>query len=73
MRTTPTYTRALDVLRSRVRFETAALRLPGRELVRHNDTPLIREATRVYVETWIVPLIDALQSGEMARVKEMLP
>lgn len=73
MRTTPTFTRACDVLRSRVRFETAALRLPGRELVKHNDTELIREATRVYVETWIVPLIDAIQSGDIARIKEMLP
>jgi hypothetical protein len=56
---------ACDKLLARVRYETAALRLP-----RHpsdepgaNDTALIREATRIYTETWIVPLINAIQSG----------
>jgi hypothetical protein len=74
MRTTSkTFSRACDILRSRVRFETAHLRLPSSQILAANDTPVIREATRLYVETWIVPLIDAMQDGEVADVKELLP
>lgn len=68
-----TYIRACDVLRSRVRFETARLRLPGRENMAADDTALIREATRLFVETWVVPLIDAMQSGTAQDIKDYLP
>ena len=68
-----TFQLACDTLRNRVRFEGAKMRLPGRQLMAADDTALIREATQLYVETWIVPLINAMQSGDIARVKEMLP
>lgn len=69
-----TFQRACDVLRSRVRYEPPAnLRLPGRETLRADDTALIREATRIYVETWVVPLINAMQSGDAADIKIWLP
>ena len=71
--TLPTFQRACDVLRSRVRFETARLRLPGRETMSADDTALIREATRLFTETWVVPLIDAMQSGTMNDIKDYLP
>jgi len=70
----PTFQRACDVLRARVRFEPPCnLRLPGRETLRADDTALIREATRIYVETWVVPLIDAMQSGGADDIKIWLP
>jgi hypothetical protein len=69
-----TFQRACDVLRSRVRFEPpASLRLPGRERLSQDDTALIREATRVYVEAWIVPLINSMQSGDASDIKIWLP
>ena len=68
-----TFQRACDVLRSRVRFETARLRLPGRQLMQTDDTALIREATRLFTETWVVPLIDAMQNGTSQDIKDMLP
>ena len=71
-----TFQRACDVLRSRVRFEPVYghihLRLPGRETVGANDTVLIQRATRLYVETWIIPIIDAMQKGSAADIKELL-
>jgi len=67
-----TFSRACDTLRSRVRFETAHLRFPSNHILATNDTPVIREATRLYVETWVVPLIDAMQRGDVQRIKDML-
>jgi len=64
-----TFQRACDVLRSRVRFETARLRFPSNHTMAQDDTPVIREATRLYVETWIVPLINAMQSGNAEDIK----
>ena len=73
MRTTgKTFQRACDVLRSRVRFETAHLRLPTSQLLSDNDTETIRKATRLYVESWIVPLINAMQNGKVRDLKELL-
>lgn len=70
----PTFQRACDVLRSRVRYEPPArLRLPGRETMSADDTALIREATRLYVETWIVPLINSMQTGSAEDIKIWLP
>ena len=74
MRTTgKTFQRACDVLRSRVRFETARLRLPHRQTLGADDTADIREATRLYIETWVIPLIDAMQTGKSQDIKDMLP
>ena len=74
MKTPATFIKACDVLRLRVRYQKGArLRLPSSQLLTADDTALIRTATRLYVETWIVPLIDAMQSGDITRIKEMLP
>ena len=47
---------------SRVRFEDAVLRLPGTD-ISNDDTDVIREATRLYTETWVVPLLEAVRAG----------
>jgi hypothetical protein len=61
--------KSCQIIRKRVRFKTARMPLPGNDTFQ-DDTPIIREATRLYVETWIVPLLDAIESGDMTLVKE---
>ena len=61
--------KACQIIRKRVRFKTASITLPGNPTFQ-NDTQAIREATRLYVESWIVPLLDAIESGDMSLVKE---
>lgn len=61
--------KACQVLRRRVRFDGASIALPTTPFP-GNDTPAIREATRLYVETWIVPLLDSIESGDMTRIKQ---
>jgi hypothetical protein len=58
--------KACQVLRRRVRFKRASLRLPTTPFP-GDDTPAIIEATKLYVETWIVPLLDSIESGDMTR------
>lgn len=60
--------KACQVLRKRVRYDGAGLRLaetpfPG------DDTARIAQATHLYVESWIVPLIDAIESGDFTVIK----
>lgn len=52
----------------RARFEGAYIRLPDTPLP-EADTAVIREATRVYVETWLVPLLEAVRDGDVETAK----
>lgn len=61
--------RACKILRKRVRFERASFRLSGERMSSEADTAVIREATRLYMETWVVPLIDAIERGDTAFMK----
>lgn len=61
--------RALQLLRSRVRFRCAGFTLPG--VPSEAATAAIREATSLYMETWVVPLIDALERGDIALLRLM--
>lgn len=60
--------KACQVLRLRVRYDGASLPLPGTPFP-GDDTHAIQEATRIYVETWIIPLLDAIESGDMTLIK----
>jgi len=62
-----TLQRACQVLRAKVRFANASIQLPGTP-IGQDDTAVIREATRLYVETWIVPLLDLIERGETAKL-----
>ena len=62
---------ACQMLLCRVRFQNAALRLPGTKFP-NDDTQIIREATRGYIETWIVPIIRAIQAGDMKLLDRLL-
>jgi hypothetical protein len=61
--------KACQVLRRRVRYDGASLRLPTTPFPGDN-TKAIRAATRLYVETWIVPLLDAIESGDMTVIRQ---
>ena len=50
------------VLRKRVRYLDADF---------GNNTQLIRRETAIYTESWIVPLLDALESGDLKRLTQM--
>ena len=60
--------KACQVLRRKVRFDGAKISLPNTPFM-SDDTAAIREATRLYVESWIVPLIDCIESGDMTLIK----
>jgi hypothetical protein len=62
---------ALKLLKERVQYKDAALRLPGSGLD-DDDTLQIQLATEVYVNTWIIPLLDAIESGDTYRIRELL-
>ena len=57
--------KACQVLRSRVRYKTARLGTMEADL-----TPEIREQTKLYVETWIVPIIDMIERGDTRALGE---
>ena len=62
---------ACRVLRARVRFENAGLRLPGNPFG-SDQTAEIRKATRIYVESWIVPLLDAIEEGNLGDITDQI-
>jgi len=62
---------ACQVLRRRVRYRDAGLRLQPAEFDR-DDTAAIREATRVYTETWIVPLLDAIELNDRSALAHLI-
>jgi len=59
--------KACQVIRKRVRFDGASIALPTTPFP-GDDTKAIREATRLYVESWIVPLLDSIECGDMTRI-----
>ncbi len=66
MMTKPSKTvqKACKYLKSKVRFETAGLILPGNDMNHsEKDTETIRQATKRYTETWVIPVIEAIEKG----------
>ncbi len=64
--------RACRILRARVRYANAGLYLPGNETIGKHDTVAIQHATRLYTESWIVPLLDAIETGDTASLGWLL-
>ena len=70
---TKTVKAACEYLRKKVRYESAGLRLPGNDNMNApEDTPAIRAATRIYVESWIIPVIDAIAAGDTKLIKRLI-
>ena len=70
MKVPKTVEQACGLLIKRVRFETAELTLPDAPL--GNDTLRIQEATGLYVESWIVPILKLIRDGDLARLRGWL-
>jgi hypothetical protein len=54
---------ACNLLIKRVRFETAGFNKPGEYFSPPEYTEEIREATRIYTESWVVPVLEAIRDG----------
>lgn len=77
--------RACDLLIRLVRFDTDRKDVDGSSLMAglylpegykakgfpEGDTLAIREATRIYVETWIVPILEAIRTGDTRLLQEL--
>lgn len=65
--------RTCQLLRGRIRFTNASFRLPDHENegFKHDekDTADIREATRLYMQSWVEPILDAIERGDTAALK----
>ncbi len=72
MKTSQTLQRACQVLRRRVRYKNAGLNLDGKWGSGNKDTKRIQEATRIYVESWIVPILDSIESGDTAALARFI-
>ena len=72
MKQSKTVVRACDLIISRIRFETAVLSLSDSLKDRDEDTEKIRTATKLYVETWIVPLLELIRNGEISKLQTHL-
>ena len=57
--------RAMNLAIKRVRLEQASIHLdPNKPF--DDDTEQVREALRLYTETWIIPLLRAVRDGDSA-------
>lgn len=63
--------KACRVLRSRINLRTATLRLPSSPAFT-NDTPAIRESMRLYLATWVHPILDAIETGDTKQLQYLL-
>ena len=59
MKVPKTLARACQVLRARVRFDNTDLK--------HE-----RERTKLYVETWVVPLLDCIERGDLKGLEQRI-
>jgi len=63
--------RAMDKAIDRVRLKNASIRLPTTQFP-DDDTDAIREAMKLYVETWIVPMLEAVRDGKQREAEAWL-
>lgn len=59
--------RAMNLAIRRARYENASIRLPGTPFG-EDDTDVIQEATRLYVDTWLIPLLKGVRDGNRQMV-----
>lgn len=65
MKTSKTIQKACQILKKRVLFS------PGEaDFGEHTD--LIRDQTKLYTETWVIPLLDAIEQGNTRSLQRMI-
>ncbi len=67
MKPSKTLQRACRVLKNKVRFKRASFRLSDDAGVMPNDedTAIIKKATERYIESWVIPIIEAIEKGDI--------
>lgn len=64
---------ACQLLRKRARFRDASIQLPGGPTFpTAAERKAFRESIRNYVESWITPLLDAIETGDTAALRHSL-
>lgn len=74
MKVNKTLKHACRVLRHRVYYNNAELRLPGHEdnlNATEADTEAIQKAVQLYVDLWIEPIISAIEDGDMGHLSDL--
>lgn len=72
MKVGKTLQKACRVLKAKIRFKRAHFRLSDDMNGGGKDTELIKAATKQYVETWVIPIIDAIEKGDMKTLKYLM-
>jgi hypothetical protein len=59
--------KACKLLKHYISFESASFTDPDRPYILANDefTDKIRAATKLYIDSWIIPIIDYIESGNV--------
>lgn len=73
MKQSKTVQAACNLLIDRVQFKTAKFRDPGvvwSTMSQDQYTDQLREATRLYTDTWVVPLLRAIRDGDTYRLQQ---
>jgi len=78
---------ACQRLRQLVTFQKAAFKLPSNEdmargitrtidirsgMSNQADTDKIKVATQIYIDTWVLPIIEALEKGDIDELKQLV-
>ena len=71
MKQTETMKRACQVLRSKINLRNASVRLASTEFPK-DDTEEIREALKLYLDSWVHPIIDAIEAGDMRTLRYLI-
>ena len=60
-------------IRAAIRFRTAAFHFGPHETTPETkrSTEAIRRATRLYIESWVMPLIDAIEKGDTGMLQRL--
>lgn len=72
MKQSKTIQAACKLLRHRVQFGKCRLQLPGNNGYDKNDTAIIQDATRLYLQMWVLPIIDAISRGDLCSLNDSL-
>ena len=72
MKQSKTIQLACDYLIKKVRMETAGFKRPGDFISSDEYTTEVKNATKLYFETWVIPVIKMIKSGDLKRIQEFI-
>lgn len=73
MKPNETIQKACQVLRRKVRYKNASFSLSNEVgMWNPEDTEAIRKATKLYTESWVVPILDYIETGDMIGLRRFI-